>query len=124
MYNLSLPEVAERIKTKTKEKGFTIKQLQSEIGVGANYIYQMQNGREPSISVIANIAETLGCSINYLLGIQDKRNNVYLSEKEQGLIENFRQMSPDDQLIEWGRIQLLAEQAMDKANSKRTGEAM
>lgn len=124
LYNLSLPEIAERIKTNAKEKGFSIKQLQLEIGVGPNYIYQMQNGREPSISVVAKIADVLGCSINYLLGIEEERNNVYFSKKEQELIETFRKMSYDDQLIEWGRIQLLAEQAADEACSKHAEEAM
>lgn len=111
MYKLSLPEIATRIKTAAKEKGITIKELQTRVGVNVNYINQMRNGKEPSISVIANIAEILDCPINYLLGVPESSYCMDLTSDEKELLMYFRKISNVQQQREIARLQLLAEQA-------------
>lgn len=77
MYNP--PDIAMRIKSTAKEKGVLLKTMLEEVGLGPNTISHMHHGMMPSVDTIARIADSLGCSVDYLLG----RNNtpvVYSAE--------------------------------------------
>lgn len=66
MYNTQ--EIAQRIKIRTKENGYTIGNMLSELNLGVNIISQLAKGQEMSCLNIAKIADYLDCSVDYLLG--------------------------------------------------------
>ena len=69
MYNP--PDIAMRIKSTAKEKGVLLKTMLEEVGLGPNTISHMHHGMMPSVDTIARIADSLGCSVDYLLGRTD-----------------------------------------------------
>ena len=61
-----------RIKTLRKEKGLTQPQLAEIIGVSKGVISFCENGvNEPKASYVKTLAQILGVSADYLLGLED-----------------------------------------------------
>lgn len=69
MYNTQ--KTATRIKQEAKNKHISIKQLLSDCDLNINYISQYANGRDMTVSNLFAIADTLGVSVDYLLGRTD-----------------------------------------------------
>lgn len=69
-------QIAERIKQYAKEKNTTVKALLQKSGVGEKMVSNMsgRNGSYPQTDKIAKIANTLGCSVDYLIGLTDNPN--------------------------------------------------
>jgi len=66
MYNAQ--EIARRIKIQTKEHGYTLGNMLSELEMGINSISHLAKGQEMSYLNLAKIADYLGVSTDYLLG--------------------------------------------------------
>ncbi|MDE6005096.1 MAG: helix-turn-helix domain-containing protein [Oscillospiraceae bacterium] len=65
-------QIAERVKTKCKEKGLSVAQLLRACGITKSFIYDLEKrDTSPSCERIAKIADHLGCSVDYLLGRTD-----------------------------------------------------
>ena len=62
--------IAEKIKTVTKEKGIPVKKLLEDIGLGFNTMSNMKTSM-PKADNLAKIADYLDCSVDYLLGRTD-----------------------------------------------------
>lgn len=76
--------MAERIKERRKEMGYTQTELGEKLGLQASAIAKYENGRVKNIkrSVIANMAKVLECSPTYLMGLENEGNltsldNIY-----------------------------------------------
>lgn len=63
--------VAERIKEQVKSRGILSKDMLQEIGVSKNAISTMLRGSMPKADTLAEIADYLDCSVDYLLGRTD-----------------------------------------------------
>lgn len=61
-------EVAERIKTRSKELDMQLKDVFERSGLNKNMMAGMRNGSMPKADNLAKIAEQLDCSVDYLLG--------------------------------------------------------
>ena len=61
----------ERIKETAKERGISLTALSVESGLGEKTIYKWKD-KEPSASRIKAVADTLGVSVDYLLGNTDE----------------------------------------------------
>lgn len=88
-----------------KEKGLTMKQLGSIVGVTEAAISQYETGkREADFETLLKISEALDCTVDYLLGreIQKEKPGVSeddeLSEKKKLVINKIKNM--DDGQIE------------------------
>ena len=57
-----------------ERKGWTQQQLATASQVGQNQISRLENGRKPRLEVetLARLARTLGVSLDYLVGMDDK----------------------------------------------------
>lgn len=66
MYNTQ--QIAERIKDKIKENGYSVREVLSELHLGVNTLSQLANGQAISSLKLASIADYLDCSVDYLLG--------------------------------------------------------
>ena len=64
-------DLAENIKRRTKEKGYTITQLLEKCELGENTINQLKQKQGLSCFSLLKIAECLECSLDYLMGRTD-----------------------------------------------------
>ena len=73
-YNVSMEEsLHARLKAKMKEKGLSQRQLSLKTGISEAAICKYVSGaRTPHIEIIGKIAEVLGVTSDYLLGIEKK----------------------------------------------------
>lgn len=76
--------MAERIRERRKEMGYTQTELGEKLGLQASAIAKYENGRVKNMkrSVIANMANVLECSPTYLMGLEHEENistldNIY-----------------------------------------------
>lgn len=69
MYNSK--EIADRIRSRTKEQGKTLRGLLDECGLGINTVSKIAGGSDITTRHFARIADSLDCSVDYLLGRTD-----------------------------------------------------
>ena len=61
-----------RLKELREEKGLTQKQLAEQLGLNSvTYLRYEKSQREPSLSILADIANYFNVSVDYLLGLKD-----------------------------------------------------
>jgi len=64
--------IGERIKQMRQIRGYSQQELASKIGIAMNSLYHYEKNRKtPSAEVVAKLAEALGVSADYLLGLTD-----------------------------------------------------
>lgn len=106
-------EVVERIKEQCRKKGITVLQLLSSCDLSKNTFHNMnKSGNLPRSESIIKIAEQLDCSIDFLLTGKERNSGVteltrcdfIANTNEQKMLELFRQLPQDDQLIFIGRL--------------------
>lgn len=62
-----------RLRDLRRASGLTMKELGEKVGVAESTIHHYEMGtREPSQSVLTAIATVLGCSVDYLLEVEEK----------------------------------------------------
>ncbi len=88
MYNTQ--DVAKRIKEIAKKRNLPISKLLEMNNIGKGTITKMNNGADVFVQTIYKIAQTLECSLDYLVG-----NNKSITEEEQELLDDFRSVNKD-----------------------------
>ncbi|KAF0354764.1 helix-turn-helix domain-containing protein [Pediococcus acidilactici] len=63
--------VFDRIKKLGKRRGYNISQIETELGLGTNSIYNWKK-RTPTADNLAKVAKLLHTSTDYLLGLSDE----------------------------------------------------
>lgn len=63
--------IANTIKSRSKDKGIILKDMLCELELGSNTISNMKHGRMIASDSLARIADYLDCSVDYLLGRTD-----------------------------------------------------
>jgi transcriptional regulator with XRE-family HTH domain len=81
-------ELGERIRRARQSRSITGAQLALSIGVSANYISELERGvkKNPSMQVIAGMAEVLGYPVDYFFGVEEKRLSAYIPEDLNGYV--------------------------------------
>ena len=74
MYNTS--DIAERLKILCDKHGVSVNKMLTDSGAGARLYYNLLRGSFPSIEKFAKIADYFDCSVDYLLGRSDERNDA------------------------------------------------
>ena len=69
--SMDFEHIAQRIKDRCKEKGYTIKELLENCEYNRNFMYDLKCGKTTSVKMFAKIADYLDCSIDYLIGRTD-----------------------------------------------------
>ena len=64
-------QIADRIKSRAKQQGKSIRVLLSECHLGVNTVGNIQRGKDMLTLNFAKIADSLDCSVDYLLGRTD-----------------------------------------------------
>ncbi|MFA5676274.1 MAG: helix-turn-helix transcriptional regulator [Christensenellales bacterium] len=70
-----------KLKLKRKQQGLTQAQLSARVGITQAFLAEIESGRKrPSIEVLEKLCDTLGCSADYLLGIEQSRRYKTLEQ--------------------------------------------
>jgi transcriptional regulator with XRE-family HTH domain len=71
-----------RIRRARQSREMTAAQLAEQIGVSANYISELERGvkKNPSMQVIAKMAEVLHYPVDYFFGVEKRRIAQYIPE--------------------------------------------
>ena len=83
----------ERIKETAKERGISLTALSVESGLGEKTIYKWKD-KEPSASRIKAVADTLGVSVDYLLGNTDEMHSNKKDDMPVDLEEVLDKLGP------------------------------
>ena len=95
MYNSQ--EIANRIKTLSKQKNISVNQLLLECGLGKNTVAKLSSGTDILTQNFAKIADYLNCSVDYLLGRTDYPDIITKDNKGNiVLLELMKQNKPND----------------------------
>lgn len=76
----------DRIKTISKERGYSIAEVERKAGISANYMYQWKK-RNPSPKALASVADVLNVSVDYLLGKTDD-NSTLMKPKQVDITDD------------------------------------
>ena len=88
MYNFK--EIADRIKISAKEKGISLKDLLINLNLNINTVSELSKGKAISFLSIANIADVLDVSVDYLLGrTENKKSNYTTTDFDDTLLEAY-----------------------------------
>lgn len=63
--------IASRIKERTKVQNRTLREVLAQSNMSINTVSNINNGRDINSKHLAQIADTLDCSVDYLLGRTD-----------------------------------------------------
>ena len=88
--------IVERIQSKAKEKGITIKELEREAGL-SNGIIRRWNDSSPQCNKLLIVANYLQVSLDWLVLGEENTIELSLSKTEQKIINAYRAVSPDKQ---------------------------
>lgn len=72
----------ERIKLLAKQRGITLKELASKVGIGENSLYRWDK-TSPQSDKLQKVADYFDVSTDYLLGRTEKKKYYELSNKEK-----------------------------------------
>ena len=64
-------EIAERIRDRAKNQGKTLRAMLTECNLGINTVSNIDSGHDITTLHFAKIADSLECSVDYLLGRTD-----------------------------------------------------
>ena len=105
--------IAERIKQTAKNNKVSIKQMLNDLGMGINLISHLAKGQNISSISLAQIADYLNCSVDYLLGRTD--NPRELTENQQELLSLFNQIEDErNQIKALGQIELIIKEFVNE----------
>jgi len=87
---------AERLREERKKRGLTQKELGDRCGFETSIISRYESGsREPGSKALTKLSETLGISVDYLMGLSNNPNSQIastdLDPRESELVATFRQ---------------------------------
>lgn len=117
----------ERLKELCKQKGTTVTTVVKELGMSTGNISKWKNGNKPKADSVSALAEYLGVSTDYLLGIEEVKqksldildSQVFtLTDKEKDFIRRLRKLDDEGRtMVESTLIQELRRIATDKGET-------
>ena len=96
--------MARRIKSLRQDKGLTLEQVASIVGVGKSTVRNWETGMIANMKrdKIASLAKALGTTPEYLMGWEEKETSpteLQLSEGEKVLLDLFNRVPEDQQQL-------------------------
>ena len=92
-------DIADKIKKQAKIKNLTVKNVLDDCSLNKNFVNNLANGKDVGYQSIVTIAEYLGCSVDYLLGTEQK--NTTPEQIRSGVLDKVSRLSESqlDRLI-------------------------
>lgn len=118
-------DFATRLMDLISQKGINKLQLSKDIGVSSSLISAwVKGGKTPSTENIIALADYFFVTTDYLLCRSEVRPVApapELGKRETRLLNAFRDLDNEDQLIELGRIEAMADSARKKPHREEVG---
>ena len=112
--NTTMGGMAQRIKELRQQRGLTLEQVATIVGVGKSTVRKWETGMIANMKrdKIASLAMALGTTPAYLMGWEENEEEkeipgeIVLTEDEKMLLNLFRQIPEDQQkvFLEMGRV--------------------
>ena len=115
---IDMISVGHRIKQRRQSLNLTQTDIYKKCGVASGALSQIENGtRTPSIIIFYKLAQTLECSMDWLLtGASTNSETESISENEERLLAGFHKL-PDDEKQELLEILELKLRKLHKART-------
>lgn len=110
------PNVANKIKETAKAKGKVLKDLLQQCNLGSNTFSHMLHGKAIAYDSLANIADYLDCSVDFLLGRTNNANAHQGNAEVKGLPEEQRLITAFRKLTDEGKRTVLSIAEMSAQN--------
>lgn len=96
---VDMESIGNRILERRKELRLTQTDIYNKCGIATGALSKIENGvRTPSCIIFYNLACALNCSMDWLMtGNSAQSHNIELCEKEDKLLNMFRELDHDDQ---------------------------
>jgi transcriptional regulator with XRE-family HTH domain len=129
-----MSELGQRIRKARQARGVTGAQLAERIGVSANYISELERGikKNPSMQVIAGMADVLGYPVSYFFGMPENRISQYIPSDLSGyvretIVEPYyttkRELAEmDDQEVMAALVEYLRKKQQQEQKEKEEGK--
>ena len=84
--------LGEKIKKIRNERGFSLRDLASQVDLSASFLSQIEQGKaSPSIENLKKIANSLDVKVSYLIEDEEiKKDTVLIRRNERDSIERYR----------------------------------
>lgn len=94
-----MKSIGSRILERRKELRLTQTDIFNKCGLATGALSKIENGiRVPSCTIFYDLACALDCSMDWLMtGKYANEHNIELCQKEEKLLNGFRELSEDDQ---------------------------
>ena len=90
--------IVQRIKETAKERGILLKDLASQLGMSSSTFYRWDDNL-PSVDRVVAVAQCLGVSVDYLVGLTDKKTPAAtVGDGLDAAILNYVHSLPGDRL--------------------------
>ena len=101
---MSENSMAQRIRALRLERGLTLEQVASVVGVGKSTVRKWETGMIANMkhNKIADLAKALGTTPEYLMGWEEEKsspNELQLSEGEKILLDLFKKVPQEQQQL-------------------------
>ena len=106
----------DNLKTICEEKGVKITPIVAECGGAKGSISNWKNGASPNSDIVARLSVRLNVSSDRL--IFGKEKAVELSSAENRLLSAFKKLPIDEQMIEIGRVEHMAEICSERTSAE------
>ena len=106
----------DNLKTICEEKGVKITPIVAECGGAKGSISNWKNGASPNSDIVARLSVRLNVSSDRL--IFGKEKAVELSSAENRLLSAFKKLPTDEQMIEIGRVEHMAEVCSERTSAE------
>lgn len=97
------------------KNNLSVDKMLKECGLKPTVVDNLKKGSIPSVDKVCAIAEYFNVTTDYLLGLdtepnrKEKSSTPELTDVEQRMLSVFRNLTPDDRLIEIGRMEGISE---------------
>ena len=72
-------KMAQRIASLRKAQGLTLEEVAERSGMSKSHVWETENGKatNPTIDTAVRLSRTLGCSLDFLCGIESKKPDLH-----------------------------------------------
>lgn len=117
--DINITDIGNRIKNRRKELGLTQTDIYQECGIASGALSQIENGnRTPSAIAFYKLSQVLNCNMEWLItGIATSMQSFIISESEEKLLNNYRELTQEDQDELIAILQMKLQKIQNKRNS-------
>lgn len=103
--NLDITNFGKRLEECMKKAGYSNKKLTDELEISKNAIGNYKNNQIPNATILYQISQKIGTTMEYLLTGKVTTNNIELTKNEKELLKEFAFLPEREQIKFIGRLE-------------------